>query len=123
MGRNVMFAQLQDTVLIGSASLCAHEKQEEIIAASTNELAFLRYSIILTAKWEASTDGDAERRNELRAELKDLRLQYSKKIDDIAMTFGVQCAMNANEEVERSVADPLYMDLFAASRNDDDRHT
>jgi hypothetical protein len=104
--------------------LYAHEKQENLIAASTRELAFLRYSIILTARWEASTDEDAERRNGLRAELKDLRLQYSQKIDDIAMTFGIRSAMNAKEEVERTVVVPLDMDLdrFTAPSNNDDRH-
>jgi len=119
-----MFAQLHETVSIGSALLYAHEKQEELIAASTNELAFLRYSIILTARWEASTSDDVERRNELHAELKDLRLQYSQKIDDIAMTFGVQRAINAKEEVERSVTVPLHMEMdpFTASSDDDDSH-
>jgi hypothetical protein len=119
-----MFAQLHDTGSIGSASLYANQKLEELIAASTKDLAFLRYSISLTARWAASAGNDLERRKELHAELKDLRLKYSQKIDDIAITFGVQCAMNAKEEVERSVAVPLYadMDLFIAPSNGDDRH-
>jgi hypothetical protein len=64
-----MSAQLFDTVSIGSASLYAHEKQENLIATSTSELALLRYSTILTARWEASRNEDVEHRDELRAEL------------------------------------------------------
>jgi hypothetical protein len=117
-----MSAHLFDRVSIGPASLYAHEKQENLISADTRELAFLRYSIILTARWEASSDEDAERRYELRAELKDLRLQYSRKIDDIAMTFGIRSAMNAKEEVERTVVVPLDVDpdLFTMTGEDDE---
>ena len=118
-----MSVQQLDTVAIGSASFYADEKQEDLIAANTRELAFLRYSIILTARWEVSAGEDVERRNELHAELKGLRLKYSKKIDDIAMTFGIQSAMNAKEEVERTVAIHLRMnlDLFTTPSKDDDR--
>jgi hypothetical protein len=106
-----MSTHLLDAVSIGSASRYAHRKQEDLIAARTDELASLRFSIVLTAKWEASAGDDVERRNELRAELVDLRRQYSQKIDEIAMTFGIQNAMNAKDEVERTVALPLGMDL------------
>jgi hypothetical protein len=106
-----MSTHLLEAVSIGSAYLNEHEKQGDLIAASTNELASLRFAIILTARWEASANEELERRDELRAELKDLRLQYFQKIDDIAMTYGVRSAMNAKEEVERTVAVPLGMDL------------
>ncbi|MGD0939948.1 MAG: hypothetical protein ABR905_09560 [Terracidiphilus sp.] len=110
-----MSVHLLDTVSVGSALPHALAKRENLIAASKNELAFLRYSIILTSRWEASTGKDMERRKELRAEVKHLRLQYSQKIDDIAMTFGIQSAIDATEEVERTVGVPVGMDrnLFA----------
>ncbi|MFZ0746258.1 MAG: hypothetical protein WAM85_17755 [Terracidiphilus sp.] len=114
-----MSSHLLDTASIGSGSRYAIEKQEDSLAASIDELAGLRFSIILTAKWETSESVDAERRNELHAELLDLRRQYSQKIDEIAMTFGVQSAMNAKEEVEHSVAVPLGMDTSITPNQDD----
>ena len=104
-----MSTHLLDAVSIGPASRCAHEKHESLLAANTEELAGLRFSIILTAKWEVSACADAERRDELRSELAGLRRRYSQKIDEIAMTFGVQNAMKAKDEVERTVAIPLGM--------------
>jgi hypothetical protein len=102
--------------------LNVRKKQQSHIAESTNELAFLRYSIILTARWEASTGKDFNRRKELRVELNNLRRQYFHKIDDIAMTFGVQSAMEAKVEVERTVTARVGMspDLFTMPTADDD---
>ena len=107
-----------DAALISPASRYAHESH----AASIEELAGLRFSIILTAKWEAiaSNDQDVERRNELRAELKNLRRQYSEKIDDIAIAFGIQNAIDAKQEVERTVAIPLDMDMPTTPSEDED---
>ena len=102
-----MLTQLLEVVLNGPASRRAQEKQTVLLAANTEELASVRFSIILTAKWAASAGVDSERRNELRDELDDLRRRYSAKIDEIAMAFGVQNAINAKEEVERTVAIPL----------------
>ncbi|MGB7546271.1 MAG: hypothetical protein WBM14_00850 [Terracidiphilus sp.] len=112
------------THLLGAVSICAgslhaHKEQENLLAAVTEELAILRFSIILTARREASAGGDAERRDELRAELLDLRREYSLKIDDIAMAFGVQNAMKAKEEVERTVTVPLGMDIAFTTSEDD----
>ena len=114
-----MSAHLLDTVSFGPASRYAQEKLESSLAANTEELAGLRFSIILTAKWEASSNADAERRNELRAELSGLRRHYSQKIDEIAMTFGVQSAIKAKEEVERTVAIPLGMKPLMTPGEDD----
>jgi hypothetical protein len=102
-----MSAQLLDTASFGPASRFVQENLQSSLAANTEELAGLRFSIILTAKWEASAKVDDERRNELRSELAGLRRKYSQKIDEIAMTFGVQDAMKAKEAVERAVAIPL----------------
>jgi hypothetical protein len=102
-----MSTHVLDSISIGPASRFAREKQKSLLAVNTNELAGLRFSIILTAKWEASASADVERRSELRSELAGLRRNYSQKIDEIAMTFGVQDAMNAKEDVERTVEIPL----------------
>ena len=47
-----------------------------------------------------------------------LRRQYSEKIDEIAMKFGIQNAMDTKEEVERSVFVPRFED--AAEVPDED---
>jgi hypothetical protein len=77
------------------------EDFQKLFATKTEELASLRYSIVLTAKWEASKSENAERQSDLRAELVQLRRLYSDKIDQIAMTFGVRKAIAAKEEAER----------------------
>jgi hypothetical protein len=82
------------------------ESREYMLTYQTEELAALRFSIILTARWEASGDEDPARRAELRSELLMLRKYYGDKIDDIAMTFGVEQAMKVKQEVERSVTLP-----------------
>ena len=116
-----MPTHLFDSVSIGRGSWNAHESQESLLAACTNELASLRFSIILTARWETAADEDLERRNELRAELADLRSQYSQKVDYLAMTFGIQSAMDAKEEVERDVVVPLGMEQdFPIMQGEDD---
>ena len=66
----------------------------------------MRFAIILTARWAASDSESPEHRAELRADLALLRKHYSNKIDEIAMTFGVEQAMKAKEEVERTVVVP-----------------
>lgn len=88
----------------GTSHVC--EREESTLAGAVEELVRLRFSILLTARWEASETEDAERRGELRDELAELRRFYFDEIDEIAMTFGVQQAMNAKEEVERNVVLP-----------------
>ncbi len=68
----------------------------------TEELAALRFSIILTARWEASDDESPSVAPSLRGELALLRNHYGDKIDEIAMTFGVAAG---DEDEERSGAD------------------
>jgi len=72
----------------------------------TEELARIRFAILLTARWEADDAEDAEHRKELLAELADLRRLYYDKIDEIAMTFGVAQAIRTKAEVERAVVLP-----------------
>lgn len=97
---------------IASIDPAVHDLDEQLqtpLTTRTEELAGLRLSIMLTAKWEASDTLTAERRSELRDELADLRFLYLDKIDKIAMAFGVQRAIETKEEVERAVAVPKDM--------------
>ncbi len=94
---------------IGPTSLHVLETREALLAYDTEELSTLRFSIILTARWVDSDSETPEHRAELRADLAQLRKHYSDKIDEIAMTFGVDQAMKAKEEVERTVVVPRDM--------------
>jgi len=91
----------------GPATRFIEEKQEQLLAAAAEELAALRFSIVLTARWEADRDEDPQRRMELRAELESLRACYFDKIDRIAMSLGVDIAMKVKQEVEQTVTHPL----------------
>ncbi len=95
-----------DRVSLSPGTAYVDEQQEVTLAGAIEELVRLRFSIILTARWEAGENDDAERRAELRTELADLRALYFEQIDEIAMTFGVQQAMDAKDEVERNVIVP-----------------
>jgi hypothetical protein len=92
--------------LIGPASRYIKETREAMLAYETEELAALRFSIILTARWEASESEDPQQRAELRADLSLLRRHFDDKIDELAMTFGVEEAMKAKNTVERTVVVP-----------------
>jgi hypothetical protein len=72
----------------------------------------LRFSVILTARWAASDSESPDRRAELRSDLALLRKHYSDKIDEIAMTFGIDQAMKAKEKVERTVVVPRDIVTF-----------
>ena len=114
-----MSAHLLDAASTGTASRYIQERQQNLLAACIEDLANLRFSIILTARWEASASEDLERRSELRSELVELRRKYSLKIDYIAMSFGIHNAMIAKEEVERNVFVPRGMDYLLAPCEDD----
>lgn len=94
---------------MGPASLYVKETREAMLAYEIADLAALRFSIILTARWETSHRQDAQQRAELRADLAILRGHYEEKIDEIARTFGVEEAMKAQEDVERTVIVPCDM--------------
>ena len=94
------------TALVGPASRYVKASRTALLAYDIEELAALRFSIILTARWEASDKEDPDRRADLRADLKLLRRHYEDKIDEMAMTFGVAQAMKAKEEIERTVVVP-----------------
>ncbi len=106
MSTQLLHAPL-DLATIGPASRYIRETRVELLDYETEKLAALRFSIILTARWAASDDEPPERRAELRGELELLRKHYGDKIDEIAMTFGVQQAMQTRDEVERTVVVPV----------------
>ena len=71
-----------DASLLGPASRYIRETREALLAYDAEELAALRFSIILTARLEASEDESPEQRAELRADLELLRRHYGDKIDE-----------------------------------------
>ena len=105
MSTELLYAPLHPS-LMGPASRYVKETREAMLAYETEELAALRFSIILTARWEASDDEDTEERAGLRADLSLLRRHFGDKIDEIAMTFGVEEAMKTKDHVERTVVVP-----------------
>ena len=93
-----MFTAILDLAPNRPASRQELERQENLVAA-TEELAGLQLSILIAAKCAASGSLAAGDRAHLRT-------LFSVKIDQIAMTFGVQNAMDAQAEVERNVTIP-----------------
>ncbi len=91
---------------IGPTSPYLLETPEALLTYDTEELSALRFSVILTARWADSDSESPDRRAELRADLAQLRKHYGDKIDEIAMSFGIDQAMKAQEEVERTVVVP-----------------
>lgn len=79
---------------------------QDPLEASIDRLGALRFLVILTARWEGSDSIGRERRLKLRRDLARLRQQYADKIDDIAMNFSVQQAMDAKQFVEQTVMVP-----------------
>ncbi len=105
MSAQLLHAPL-DFASIGPASRYIRETSIELLEYETEELAALRFSIVLTARWAASDEESPERRAELRDELYLLRKHYGDKVDEIAMTFGIAQAIKTQSEVERSVVVP-----------------
>ena len=118
MSTELLHAPLHSS-LMGPASRYIQESREALLAYDIEELAALRFSIILTARWEASDNEDPQQRAELRADLSLLRRHYGDKIDEIAMTFGVEEAMKAKDEVERSVVVPRDMKPMNTQRHEE----
>ena len=95
-----------DTSSMNSDADYIKDQPKALLATKTGELAGLRFSILLTAKWETAEMLGADRRAELRAQLSNLRSRYFDKMDEIAMAFGVQKAIEAKEKVENEVELP-----------------
>jgi hypothetical protein len=92
------------SVLPSTRRIC--EKEQKSLPAKSEELSGLWLAILLTARWEAQETDSQERREDLQAELDQLRLQYYGVIDEIAMNFGVPQAMAMLQAVERNVRLP-----------------
>ena len=104
-----MSTTVLDTAALIPASVHVRLKRESNLEAFYQELAGLRFSVVLLARWESSGSLDAENRIELREELAHLRALYFETIDEMAMAFGVQQAMETKAEVERTVEVPRGM--------------
>jgi hypothetical protein len=98
-----------DPSIAGPASRYILEQNNAGLSDAVEQLAGMRFSILLSAKWENAGVLSDQARTELRDELRQIRSQYDDKIDEIAMTFGVQAAMDAKAGVERAVAIPKNM--------------
>lgn len=109
-----------DEVDLDLALASPTETEATNLSAARAELARLRYMVILTARWESSDNLESKRRAQLRGDLDQLRFSYSQKIDEIAMTFGIQQAMEAKEHVERSITVPRGARLPGVVRVEDD---
>jgi|HubBroStandDraft_5_1064220.scaffolds.fasta_scaffold19055_2 hypothetical protein len=114
-----MSTAVLDTAALIPASLHARLRREANFSAFLEELAGLRFSIVLLARWQASGYVDEENRAELCHELARLRSLYFDTIDEMAMTFSVQQAMDAQNEVERTVEVPCDMMPPLATREDE----
>jgi hypothetical protein len=114
-----MRPSLMGPASMGSASRYVKETREAMLAYEIAELAALRFSIILTARWESSGEEDQEQRAELRADLSLLRRYYGDKIDDIAIAFGVDEAIKAKDDVERTVLVPRDMKPLNIQRHEE----
>ncbi len=98
-----------DPSIAGPASSYVLDRLQASLSDSVEQLAGLRFSIVLSARWESSGILSGHARTELRDELRQLRSKYANKIDEIAMTYGVQAAIDAQEGVEREVVVPKNM--------------
>jgi hypothetical protein len=85
------------------------DRERVSLSDAVEQLAGLRFAIVLSARWESSGALDLDDVVELRTEMRQLRISYSHKIDEIAMTFGVQAAIDAQAGVEREVTVPKNM--------------
>jgi hypothetical protein len=97
-----------DAAFAGSDCRRTPDSLKPTLTANIDELAGLRFSILITTRWEESEDESEEQRAQLRDELVLLRSLYLDKIDQIAMNFGVRHAMKAQREVERKVNLPRH---------------
>jgi len=95
-----------DSPSVLSPACRARKKQPDDLSAWSEELSGLWLAILLTARWEAQETESQERREDLQAELDQLRLQYYGGIDEIAMAFGIPQAMAMLQTVERNVRLP-----------------
>lgn len=90
-------------------------RTENSLAARIDELASLRFSLMLAARYADSENQKVGHRDELRARLKVLRRQYSEKIDEIAIGLSATDTMRVLEQVEQNVVIPRGIQLSIES--------
>jgi hypothetical protein len=103
------FTEAHDPSIAGPVSRYVLECRQVSLSDAVEQLAGLRFAIVLSARWESSGILSGHARTELRDELRQLRWKYSHKIDEIAINYGVQAAIDAKEGVEREVVVPKNM--------------
>jgi hypothetical protein len=96
-------------LLIDPDSRYAYDDAEALLAGSTEQLARLRLTIILVARWEPSSGVTLKRRKEMHTELTRLRGLYLGMVDELAMAYGVHQALMTRNYVERTVCVPNGM--------------
>ena len=105
----MLLTETLDPAIAGPASRFVVENNSDSICDAVEQLAGLRFAIVLSARWESAGVLDPDDCAELRTELCNLRSRYNNLIDHIAMKYGVQAAMAAQEGVEREVTVPKNM--------------
>ena len=113
-----MFTYLINDISSGCETVVEDKSQRSSLTVWVDKLADLRFSIILTARFASSPEQDPERREQLRARLVRLRRQYLDKIDEIAMQFGVQEAMDAKADIEGRVVLPREIGMSESLRQE-----
>jgi hypothetical protein len=96
-------------LFIDPDSRYAYDDAEALLTGSTEQLAHLRFTIILVACWEPSSSVTPQRRKELRAELTRFRNLYLGMVDELAMAYGVHQALKTRNYIERTVYVPTGM--------------
>ena len=91
-------------LFIDPDSRYAYDDVEALLAGSTEQLAHLRFTIILVARWVSSRSVTPQRRKELRTELARLRGLYLGMVDELAMAYGAHQALMTRNYVERTVS-------------------
>lgn len=114
-----MSTAVLDQAALIPAAIHVRIRREPNLDAFYQELAGLRFSIVLLARWQSADTLDEDNRAELREELSHLRKLYFDAIDEMAMSFGIAQAMGAKDEVERNVeVPPDMMPPMAARHNE-----
>jgi hypothetical protein len=103
------FTEAHDPSIAGPVSRNVLEHPQVTLSDAVEQFAGLRFAIVLSARWESSGILSGQARTELRDELRELRSKYADKIDEIAMRYSVQAAIDAQEGVEREVVVPKNM--------------
>ena len=109
MGHVISISLTPAVLSIDPDSRYAYDDAEALLAGSTEQLAHLRFTIILVARWVSSRSVTPQRRKELRTERARLRGLYLGMVDELAMAYGVHQALMTRNYVERTICVPTGM--------------